>query len=89
MNITDVQIQLINDAGRVKAVATIVVDNAIAVHDIKIIEGDRGLFMAMPDRKCSDGKYRDITHPINHETRFMIQDAVIDKYKKVLAEEGE
>lgn len=89
MNITDVKVQIIKNSGRVKAGATIVIDDAIAIHDIKIIEGNRGIFMAMPDRRCTDGQFRDIVHPINHEVRFLIQDAVLEKYEEVIAEEGE
>ena len=89
MNITDVQVQVLKDTGRVKAVATIVIDNALAIHDIKIIDGNSGIFMAMPDRRCTDGKFRDIVHPINYEARFLIQDAVLEKYEEMIAEVGE
>jgi stage V sporulation protein G len=85
MNVTDVQISLVENNGNLKASAVIIIDNAFAVHDIKVINGINGLFMAMPDRKCSDGEYRDVAHPINTETRKMLQDIILSKYEEVIA----
>ena len=69
MQITDIRIRRITKEGKMKAVVSITFDNAFVVHDIKIIEGEKGLFIAMPSRKAADGEYRDIAHPINSETR--------------------
>lgn len=65
-----------------KAVASITIDDAFAIHDIKIIEGEKGLFVAMPSRKTAEGEYRDIAHPINSETREQIQKMILDAYEK-------
>ena len=67
--------------GKMKAVASITIDNEFVVHDIKIIDGDKGLFIAMPSKKTLDGEYRDIAHPINSETRDRIQRSVIQAYE--------
>ena len=72
-----------------KAVVSITIDDAFVVHDIKIIEGEKGLFIAMPSRKASDGEYRDIAHPINSGTREKIQKMILDKYDEVLSETAE
>ncbi len=72
-----------------KAVVSITIDDAFVVHDIKIIEGEKGLFIAMPSRKASDGEYRDIAHPINSGTREKIQKMILDKYDEVLHETAE
>ena len=69
-----------------KAVVSITFDNAFVVHDIKIIEGEKGLFIAMPSRKAADGEYRDIAHPINSETRDVVQNTVLRKYEELLEE---
>lgn len=83
MNITDCKVRLINKGGNLKGVASITIDDALAVHDIKIIEGQKGLFIAMPSRKdSSKDEYRDITHPINVETREQIQSIIMDAYEK-------
>ena len=87
MTITDVRIRKVEREGKMKAVASITIDGVFVVHDIKIIEGDRGLFIAMPNKQAQDGTYRDITHPITTETREMIQNMVINKYKETLVEE--
>lgn len=73
MQITDIRIRRISKEGKMKAVVSITFDNAFVVHDIKIIEGEKGLFIAMPSRKAADGEYRDIAHPINSETRDTVQ----------------
>ena len=70
-----------------KAVVSITIDEEFVVHDIKVIEGEKGLFIAMPSRKATDGEYRDIAHPINSETRERIQGIILEKYEQVLAEE--
>lgn len=80
MTITDVRIRKIGSEGKMRAVASVTFDNAFVVHDIKIIEGQSGLFIAMPSRKTPDGEYRDIAHPINSETREILQNLVLEKY---------
>ena len=77
MQITDIRIRRISKEGKMKAVVSITFDNAFVVHDIKIIEGEKGLFIAMPSRKAADGEYRDIAHPINSETRDTVQTMVL------------
>ena len=89
MNITDVRIRKINDEGKMKAVVSITFDDEFVVHDIKIIEGQNGLFIAMPSRKATDGEYRDIAHPINSATRDKIQRIILDKYEQAMAEDVE
>ncbi len=84
MNITDVRIRRMTKEGNMKAVASITLDNEFAIHDIKIIEGDKGLFIAMPSRKTPEGEYRDIAHPISHEAREAVQTAILEAYEKVL-----
>ena len=70
-----------------KAVVSITLDNEFVVHDIKIIEGEKGLFIAMPSKKATDGEYRDIAHPINSETRDRLQQIILEKYEESLTEE--
>ena len=82
MQITDVRIRQVAKEGKMKAVVSITLDNEFVVHDIKVIDGDKGLFIAMPSRKTGEGEYRDIAHPINVETRKMIEEAVIAKYNE-------
>ena len=72
-----------------KAVVSITLDNEFVVHDIKVIEGEKGLFIAMPSRKASDGEYRDIAHPINSGTRDKIQQIILEHYENALAEAEE
>ena len=81
MNITDVRIRRMGEEGKMKAVASVTFDDEFVVHDIKIIDGQNGLFIAMPSRRSTDGEYRDIAHPINSETRDMIQSIVLEKYQ--------
>lgn len=69
-----------------KAIVSITLDNEFVIHDIKVIEGEKGLFIAMPSRKAADGEYRDIAHPINSATRDMIQKVILDKYSSILLE---
>ena len=86
MNITDVRIRRINSDGKMKAVASITFDDEFVVHDIKIIDGQNGPFIAMPSRKVAEGDFRDIAHPLTSETRGIIKDAIFAEYEKVLAE---
>ena len=81
MQVTDVRVRKIAKESKMKAVVSITLDDEFVVHDIKIIEGDKGLFIAMPSRKAADGEYRDIAHPINSQTRETIQQIILDKYR--------
>ena len=81
MNITDVRVRKVAKEGKMKAVVSITID------DIKVIEGEKGLFIAMPSRKATDGEYRDIAHPINSSTRDKIQTIILEKYQEAVAEE--
>lgn len=87
VKVTDVRVRKVTEEGKMKAIVSVTFDNEFVVHDIKIIEGQNGLFIAMPSRKIADGEFRDIAHPINAETRKKIQDAVLDEYEKILASE--
>ena len=89
MNITDVRMRKVAKEGKMKAVVSITIDDEFVVHDIKVIEGEKGLFIAMPSRKATDGEYRDIAHPINSATRDRIQKIILDKYDEVMAAEPE
>lgn len=84
MKITDVRIRKVEKEGKMKAVVSITFDEEFVVHDIKIIEGEKGLFIAMPSRKASDGEYRDIAHPINSDTRERIQSLILEKYQEFM-----
>ena len=86
MRITDVRVRKVAKKGKMKAVVSITLDDEFVVHDIKVIEGEKGLFIAMPSRKASDGEYRDIAHPINSETRERIQTIILEQYEKAAAE---
>ena len=86
MNITDVRVRKVAKDGKMKAVVSITIDDEFVVHDIKVIEGEKGLFIAMPSRKATDGEYRDIAHPINSGTRDMIQKTILEHYEKALEE---
>lgn len=90
MQVTDVRVRKIAKESKMKAVVSITLDDEFVVHDIKIIEGDKGLFIAMPSKKASDGEYRDIVHPINSQTRESIQKVILESYERALLEpEGE
>jgi stage V sporulation protein G len=89
MNITDVRIRKVAKEGKMKAVVSITIDDEFVVHDIKVIEGDKGLFIAMPSRKAADGEYRDIAHPINSETREIIQNMILNRYHEALMADPE
>ncbi len=88
MRITDVRVRKVSKEGKMKAIVSITIDDEFAVHDIKIIEGEKGLFIAMPSRKTADGEYRDIAHPINAETREKIQKLILEQFETALTEDG-
>lgn len=88
MQITDVRVRKVTKEGKLKAVVSITMDEEFVVHDIKVIEGEKGLFIAMPSKKAVDGEYRDIAHPINSETRNRIQSIIWERYEQALAEES-
>ena len=81
MQVTDVRVRKIEKEGKMRAIVSITLDNEFVIHDIKVIEGEKGLFIAMPSRKAADGEYRDIAHPINSGTRDRIQKVILDKYE--------
>ena len=81
MTITDVRIRKVDSDGKMKAVVSNTIDDEFAIHDIKVIQGDKGLFIAMPSRKAKDGEYRDIAHPINSATRDSIQKIILERYE--------
>lgn len=87
MQITDVRIRKVEKEGKMKADGVHTIDEEFVVHDIKVIEGDKGLFIAMPSRKAADGEYRDIAHPINSDTRERIQTLILQKYQETMAAE--
>ncbi len=89
MQITDVRVRKVTKEGKMKAIVSITIDNEFVVHDIKVIEGEKGLFIAMPSRKASDGEYRDIAHPINSETREKIQSLILKAYEETASETEE
>ncbi|MCI7248390.1 MAG: septation regulator SpoVG [Clostridiales bacterium] len=86
MKVTDVRIRKVSDEGKMKAVVSITFDNEFVVHDIKIIDGQNGLFIAMPSRKMGEGDFRDIAHPLDSETRNKIREAIFEEYEKALNE---
>lgn len=86
MQITDVRVRKITKESKMKAVVSITLDNEFVVHDIKVIEGDKGLFIAMPSRRAGDGEYRDIAHPINTDTREKLQSIILERYEEAMAE---
>ena len=87
MQITDVRIRKVEKEGKMKAVVSTTIDEEFVVHDIKVIDGEKGLFIAMPSRKAADGEYRDIAHPINSDTRNKIQQIILEKYESEIAAE--
>jgi len=89
VQITDVRVRKITKEGKMKAVVSMTLDDEFVVHDIKVIDGDKGLFIAMPSRRAGDGEFRDIAHPINSETRDVIQKIILEKYELAVAELGE
>lgn len=86
MQITDVRVRKVTKEGKMKAVVSITIDNEFVVHDIKVIDGEKGLFIAMPSRKAADGEYRDIAHLINSDTRERIQREILEKYEEAALE---
>ena len=85
MKITSVNVKIIeSENGKMKALASVVLNDCFAIHDIRIIEGEKGLFIAMPSRKTSSGEYRDVAHPITPECRKMFEDAILEEYKKMI-----
>lgn len=89
MEITDVRVRRVNKEGKMRAIVSVTIDNEFAVHDIKVIEGDNGIFIAMPSRKTAEGEFRDIAHPINSTAREKLQKAVLASYEEALKKEAE
>ena len=89
MQITDVRVRKITKEGKMKAIVSITLDDEFVVHDIKVIEGEKGLFIAMPSKKATDGEYRDIAHPINSSSRENLQRVILESYEKALDEPEE
>jgi stage V sporulation protein G len=87
MEITDIRVRRVAKEGKMKAVVSMTIDGEFVIHDIKVIEGEKGLFIAMPSRKSADGEYRDIAHPINSDTRQNIQSLILAKYQEAVDEE--
>mgnify|MGYP000011249499 CR=1 FL=1 len=84
MNISEVRVRLVKkEEGKLKAVASVTIDNCFVVHDVKILEGAEDFFIAMPSKKTPDGEYKDIVHPLNTETREMLKKAVLEEFEKV------
>ena len=86
MRITDVRVRKMTQDSKMKAIVSITIDDEFVVHDIKVIEGEKGLFIAMPSKKANDGEYRDIAHPINSDNRDRIQKIILESYEKALLE---
>lgn len=89
MEVTDVRLRRVNTDGRMKAIASITIDHEFVVHDIRVIDGNNGMFVAMPSKRTPDGEFRDIAHPISSATREKIQAAVLSEYDRVGLEEEE
>lgn len=88
MQITDIRVRKIDKEGKMKAVVSITIDNEFVVHDIKVIDGEKGLFIAMPSKKSLDGEFRDIAHPINSDTRDRLQRQILEAYENVAVEQS-
>jgi stage V sporulation protein G len=88
MHVTDVRVRRIAREGKMRAVVSITIDNVFVVHDIKVIEGEKGLFIAMPSKKSADGEYRDIAHPINADARKLFTDAILAEYENEVKNGG-
>lgn len=86
MQITDIRVRVVSKESKMKAVVSVTFDDAFVVHDIKVIEGEKGLFIAMPSKKTPDGEYRDIAHPIHGDMRAMLQEAVLERFQQLLLE---
>jgi len=89
MDITDIRVRRMTAEGKMKAVVSVTFDNAIVIHDIKVIEGQEKLFIAMPSRKTPEGVFKDIAHPINAEMRELLQSAILRKYEETLLQQDE
>ena len=89
MQITDIRVRKLTKEGKMKAVVSVTFDDVFVVHDIKVIDGDRGLFIAMPSRRAGDGEYRDIAHPINSDMRDRLQSEILAKYEEAVKESRE
>ena len=89
MKVTDVRVRKIAREGKMRAIVSITLDDEFVIHDIKVIEGDKGLFIAMPSKKAADGEYRDIAHPINSYTREVVQKIILESYERALEEPGD
>ncbi len=89
MKITDVRVRKMAKEGKMRAIVSITIDDEFVIHDIKVLEGDKGLFIAMPSKKATDGEYRDIAHPINSSTRERIQNIILERYQQALSEPDE
>ena len=89
MEITDVRVRRINAEGKMKGIVSVTFDNEFVVHDIKIIEGQNGVFVAMPSRKTPSGEFKDTAHPINPETRKKLQEAIMQKYEAALVDNSQ
>ena len=86
MTITDVRVRKVDKEGKLKAVVSVTIEDCFVIHDIKVIEGDHGLFIAMPSRKAQDGTYKDIAHPINSSTRTELQELILNRYEAAAQE---
>ena len=89
MQITDIRVRKLTKVGKMKAVVSVAFDDVFVVHDIKVIDGDKGLFIAMPSRRAGDGEYRDIAHPINSDMRDRLQSEILAKYEEAVKESRE
>lgn len=87
LNVTDVRIRKMLSEGKMKAIVSVTIDDAFVIHDVKVVDGQNGLFVAMPSRKTPAGEFRDIAHPISQQARDIIQSKVLDKYQEVLSEQ--
>ena len=83
MDITDIRIRKVNADGKLKAYVTVTFDDSFVVHNVKIIEGENGVFIAMPSRKTKSGEYKDVAHPINTSFRTQLQDRILEEYEKM------
>ena len=84
MNITDVRVRKILTEGKMKAIVSVTLDDAFVIHDVKVVDGQNGLFVAMPSRKTPTGEFHDIAHPISQESRDLLQAKVLEKYEEAL-----
>lgn len=88
MQITEIRMKKLQDAGKIKAIVSVTLDDAIAIHDIKVVEGNKGLFVAMPSKRMPDGEYKDVVHPINKDVREVLQASVLSKYQDLVLKES-